>query len=109
MLQALVVAARDGIPEAGLLLSLRNDNARLREEKDRLHVLLSAGPDHVLRKGQVAFDQRGIAGRAPEVGSRSARVLLATDLNSRIPVALEGSRARSMMVGTNGVRSRLRY
>jgi rod shape-determining protein MreC len=44
-----------------------------------------------------------------EVGSRSARVLLATDMNSRIPVTLEGSRARAMMVGTNGARPRLQH
>ena len=48
-------------------------------------------------------------GRVTEVGARSARVLLITDLNSRIPVTLEGSRARAMLVGTNGPRPRLLY
>ncbi|MBK1657980.1 rod shape-determining protein MreC [Paracraurococcus ruber] len=72
-------------------------------------VLLSAGPNHALRKGQVALDERGLAGRVTEVGTRSARVVLATDMNSRIPVVLEGSRARAMMVGTNGDRPRLQY
>lgn len=72
-------------------------------------VLLAAGPNHGLRKGQVALDARGLAGRVTEVGDRSARVLLATDMNSRIPVTLEGSRARAMMVGTNGARPRLQH
>jgi rod shape-determining protein MreC len=72
-------------------------------------VLLAAGPHHRLRKGQVALDERGLAGRVTEVGSRSARVLLATDINSRIPVTLEGSRARAIMVGTNGARPRLQH
>jgi len=72
-------------------------------------VLLAAGPSHAVRKGQVALDDRGLAGRVTEVGARSARVVLATDMNSRIPVVLEGSRARAMMVGTNGVRPRLQY
>ena len=72
-------------------------------------VLLAAGPNHSLRKGQIALDERGLAGRVTEVGSRSARVLLATDMNSRIPVTLEGSRARAMMVGTNGARPRLQH
>ncbi len=44
-----------------------------------------------------------------EVGRRSARVLLATDMNSRIPVTLEGSRGRAIMVGTNGPRPRLQH
>ncbi len=72
-------------------------------------VLLAAGPNHAIRRGQVALDDRGYAGRVSEVGSRSARVLLATDMNSRIPVTLEGSRARAMMVGTNGARPRLQH
>jgi rod shape-determining protein MreC len=72
-------------------------------------VLLATGPQHAIRKGQVALDDRGFAGRVTEVGARSARVLLATDINSRIPVTLEGSRARAMMVGGNTARPRLQH
>lgn len=72
-------------------------------------VLLAAGPQHSIRKGQIALDERGFAGRVTEVGSRSARVLLATDINSRIPVTLEGSRARAIMVGNNTARPRLQH
>ena len=72
-------------------------------------VLLATGSNHAIRKGQVALDDRGFVGRVTEVGSRSARVLLATDMNSRIPVTLEGSRTRAMMVGTNGARPRLQH
>jgi rod shape-determining protein MreC len=72
-------------------------------------VLLSVGPNHSVSKGQIAVDDRGLVGRVTEVGSRSARVLLITDLNSRIPVTLETSRARAMLVGTNGPRPRLMY
>ncbi len=72
-------------------------------------VLLSVGPNHSVTKGQIALDERGLVGRVTELGSRSARVLLITDMNSRIPVILEGSRARAMLVGTNGPRPRLMY
>ncbi|MCS6890715.1 MAG: rod shape-determining protein MreC [Rhodovarius sp.] len=72
-------------------------------------VLLALQPGTPVRKGQVALDERGFVGRVTEVGSRSARVLLATDINSRIPVVLEASRARAMMVGTNGARPRLQH
>lgn len=71
--------------------------------------LVATRPGHAIRKGQVALDDRGFVGRVTEVGARSARVLLATDINSRIPVALEGSRARALMIGTNGPRPRLAY
>ncbi len=72
-------------------------------------VLLSVGPNHSIAKGQIALDDRGLAGRVTELGSRSARVLLITDMNSRIPVTLESTRARAMLVGTNTERPRLMY
>ena len=65
-------------------------------------VLLSAGPNHGITKGQIALDDRGLVGRVTEVGARSVRVLLMTDMNSRIPVILEGSRGRAILAGTNG-------
>ena len=72
-------------------------------------VLLSVGPRHTLRKGQIALDERGLVGRITELGSRTARVLLITDMNSRVPVILETSRARAIMAGTNGPWPRLLY
>ncbi|MGD0103530.1 MAG: rod shape-determining protein MreC [Rhodopila sp.] len=72
-------------------------------------VLLSVGPNHGIRKGEIAVDERGLIGRITEVGARTARVLLITDLNSRIPVIMESSRAHAILVGTNAPRPRLLY
>jgi rod shape-determining protein MreC len=72
-------------------------------------VLLSTGPNRIITKGQIALDERGLVGRVTEIGLRSARVLLITDMNSRIPVTLESSRARAMLVGTNNARPRLMF
>jgi rod shape-determining protein MreC len=72
-------------------------------------VLLSIGPNHAVQKGQIALDARGLVGRVTEVGARSARVLLMTDMNSRIPVTLETSRARAIVVGGNSPYPRLMY
>ena len=72
-------------------------------------VLLSIGRNQGMTKGQIALDERGLAGRVTELGLRSARVLLVTDMNSRIPVTLEGSRGRAILVGTNGPRPRLMH
>ncbi len=144
---------RAGIDNVQHMVTLFTDNARLREENERLRkwqavamtldaenamlkanlrwvpdaapnyvtarvvadaggvyaraVLLSLGPNHGIAKGQIALDDRGLVGRVTEVGTRSARVLLLTDINSRIPVIMEQSRARAMLVGTNGARPRL--
>ncbi len=59
--------------------------------------------------GAVAMDGRGVAGRVVEAGSRSARVLLITDLNSRIPVALGVHGQPALMTGTNGPEPALLY
>jgi rod shape-determining protein MreC len=72
-------------------------------------VLISIGPNHGIKRGEIALDERGLVGRITEVGARSARVLLITDLNSRIPVVLEGSGAHAILVGNNGPRPRLLY
>ena len=72
-------------------------------------VLLSVGPNHAVHRGEIALDERGLVGRVTEVGARTARVLLLTDLNSRIPVILENSHAHAILTGTNGPRPRLIY
>ena len=72
-------------------------------------VLLSVGPNHDLAKGQIALDERGLVGRITELGLRTARVLLLTDMNSRIPVVLETSHGRAILIGTNGPRPRLMH
>jgi rod shape-determining protein MreC len=70
-------------------------------------VLVSSGPTRFVAKGQIALDDQGLVGRVTEVGARSARILLITDLNSRVPVMLSASRAHAIMVGTNTDRPRL--
>jgi rod shape-determining protein MreC len=143
------------ISEIATLWDMREENARLREENEKLRrwqtvalvldtenqrlkaslhwipdpdvsfvtarvvadaggvyakaVLLSVGLNHGIRKGEIAVDERGLIGRITEIGSRTARVLLITDLNSRIPVIMETSRAHAILVGTNGTRPRLQY
>jgi len=72
-------------------------------------VLLSVGPNSDILRGEVALDAGGLVGRVTEVGARSARVLLITDMNSRIPVVLEKNRARAILVGVNAPYPRLMY
>ncbi len=72
-------------------------------------VLLSVGPNSTIRRGEVALDANGLVGRVTEVGARSARVLLITDMNSRIPILLEKSRARAILAGANAPEPKLLY
>lgn len=72
-------------------------------------VLVNAGSRSGAAKGQAAIMDHGLVGRVVEAGERASRVLLLTDLNSRIPVLLETSRERAVLAGDNGPRPRLLY
>ena len=64
-------------------------------------VMVNAGESHGVRKGQAVVNHDGLVGRVLEVGQHTARILLLTDLNSRIPVVLEESRDRTILRGDN--------
>jgi len=64
-------------------------------------VLVNAGERDGIKKGEVAITGDGLVGRVITVGERSSRVLLLTDLNSRIPVELENSREQAVLAGDN--------
>ena len=72
-------------------------------------VLINAGARAGVAKGQVAITGAGLAGRVAEVGARSARILLLTDINSRIPVLVGGTRDRAILAGDNTGQPRLLY
>jgi rod shape-determining protein MreC len=63
--------------------------------------LVTAGYRDGARKGQAVMTGEGFAGRVSEVGRRSARILLLTDINSRIPVLVERTRERAVLAGDN--------
>lgn len=72
-------------------------------------VLLNAGAAHGVRRGQAAVNADGLVGRVVETGERSARILLLTDLNSRVPVVAEATRTPAILAGDNSDRPRLTF
>jgi len=72
-------------------------------------LMVYAGSENGVARGQAAVTGDGLVGRVSEVGSRAARVLLVTDLNSRVPVIVEGSQQRGLLAGDNSERPYLRY
>lgn len=64
-------------------------------------VLVMAGQQDGVRKGQAVLAGDGVIGRVIEAGKSASRVLLMTDLNSRIPVQVEGSEDNAILGGTN--------
>jgi len=73
------------------------------------NVLVNAGTRDGVARGQAGLTGEGLIGRVSEVGERTARVLLLTDLNSHIPVMLERTSARALLDGDNSDRPRLAF
>lgn len=72
-------------------------------------VLVDAGRDNRLREGYPVVNADGLVGRVIETGSGAARVLLLTDLNSRIPVLAGNAGASAILTGDNGPRPKLAH
>ena len=72
-------------------------------------VLLNAGAREGVEPGQAALTGDGLAGRVAEVGNGTSRVLLVTDMNSRIPILVGDAQDRAMLVGDNTAEPHLRY
>jgi rod shape-determining protein MreC len=72
-------------------------------------VLVNVGARDGVRKGVAAVNGSGLLGRVSEVGDRSARILLLTDLNSRIPVLIGESRERAILAGDNSDSPKLTF
>lgn len=68
-------------------------------------LLVMAGMNDGISKGQAVISGEGVIGRTVDTGNRAARVLLVTDINSRVPVIIKGQGEsqdiRAIMAGRN--------
>jgi len=72
-------------------------------------LIVTAGKLDGVREGMAAMTGDGLIGRVVEAGDWSSRVLLITDLNSRIPVTIAGSGDRAILAGDNSNEPKLLY
>lgn len=72
-------------------------------------LLITVGQKDGVHKGQAVVSGDGLVGRIAEAGQRASRVLLVTDINSRIPVTVGNSRQRAILVGDNSPQPRLMF
>lgn len=70
-------------------------------------LLLSAGLRDGIDKGQAVLAGDGVAGRIIEVAPDSSRVLLVTDMNSRVPIMVSDTMQHAIMAGTNTAQPKL--
>ncbi len=67
----------------------------------RQSVLLNVGSRDGIMDGWAAMDGLGLVGRISGVGDTTARVLLLTDTSSRVPVTVQPSGQRALVIGDN--------
>lgn len=67
----------------------------------RQSVLLNVGSRDGIVDGWATMDGLGLVGRISGVGNTTSRVILLTDASSRIPVTIQPSGQRAMLVGDN--------
>lgn len=67
----------------------------------RQSVLLNVGARDGIREGWPTMDGIGLVGRISGVGRETARVILLTDTNSRIPITIQPSGQKAVLAGDN--------
>ncbi len=75
----------------------------------RQSVLLNVGLHDGIKDGWATMDGIGLVGRISGVGKNTARVILLTDPNSRIPVTIQPSGQHALLVGDNSARPLIEF
>lgn len=75
----------------------------------RQSVLLNVGERDGILDGWAAMDGVGLVGRISGVGKSTARVILLTDSNSRIPVSIQPSGQKAIIAGDNSPRPPIEF
>lgn len=72
-------------------------------------LLVSAGVQENISKGSAVLSADGLVGRVIDVGEKTSRILLVTDINSRIPVVIADTGQHAILAGANNFSPRLEH
>ncbi|MFT6106685.1 MAG: rod shape-determining protein MreC [Rickettsiales bacterium] len=73
------------------------------------NVFIDAGENYQIKTGNIVTGSRALVGRIDQVGTEKSRVLLATNINSRIPVLISGSKTKGILAGNNSDLMKILY
>ncbi len=71
--------------------------------------LLNIGSDDGVRDGSAAMGGLGLVGRISGVGKKTSRVILLTDVSSSIPIIVQKTSQRGLMIGDNSTNPTLNF
>ena len=72
-------------------------------------IIVNKGSKDKVKLGMAVLDRTYLVGKIVEVNYSSARVLLVSDLNSKIPVGIEPGNIQSIMTGTGKQKGKIEY
>jgi rod shape-determining protein MreC len=72
-------------------------------------IIANVGSQQGVESGQAVIDTDGLIGRIVATGPQASRILLLTDLNSRVPILVEPSQVRAVLAGDNSAWPRLEF
>ncbi|MGI9385248.1 MAG: rod shape-determining protein MreC [Methyloligellaceae bacterium] len=72
-------------------------------------VLVNVGLGQNVKRGYAVINGDGLVGRTVNVGDQASRIILLSDLNSRIPVLVGPAGVRAVLVGDNSALPRLEF
>ena len=72
-------------------------------------IILNKGTKDKLKIGMAVVDEVHLVGKVIEVNFTNSRVLLLSDLNSKIPVVLEPIGMQAVVSGTGGINGKIQY
>lgn len=91
------------LPKAGFV------SARVVAEESNAfaHAMLAYVEDNNVSKGDIVVANSGVVGRVDKVADEYAKIILITDINSKIPVMIEKTRVRGILAGDNTLMPKL--
>jgi rod shape-determining protein MreC len=72
-------------------------------------MIVNAGAKDGVERGQAVVDDRGLVGRIVNSGNTASRILLLTDVQSRIPVYIEGAEQEGILVGKTSTKPAISF
>ena len=72
-------------------------------------VIVNRGSKDGVKLGMAVLDEKFLIGKIVEVNFRTSRVLLLSDLNSKVPVSVEPNSIQSILTGTGEKFGKLQY
>tara|TARA_Y100000590_G_scaffold468274_1_gene650462 strand:+ start:683 stop:1528 length:846 start_codon:yes stop_codon:yes gene_type:complete len=72
-------------------------------------IIINKGSNSDLKKGMAVLSDNYLVGKIVEVNYTSSRVLLLSDLNSRVPVSIEPGSIQSILSGDGGNSGKIQY